>query len=120
MNEGEYLELCNQLKERYEEFEQKENDRKREVFRLKRSMLFYISMINAVRMEIEQTGLMVPGTVQALLDVVTFRGNEDLENILHYEEEEITSTPNTPILIMGFNQVRVEGETTREPSENGN
>jgi hypothetical protein len=120
MNEGEYLELCNQLKEKFNEVEKREERRKRENFRLKRSLLFYISLINAIKVEMEMSAMDIIGTVNSLFDVILHRGNEDLENILGYESED--SPPSTPFLLMGFNvpQQVVQGETTREPSESDN
>ena len=124
MNEGEYLELCNQLKEKYEEIERREEGRKRENFRLKRSLLFYISLINAIKVEMEQSGMDIIGTVNCLFDVILHRGNDDLENILDYEETQNANVAVTPpIVLMGFNipppQV-VRGQTTRESSSSDN
>jgi hypothetical protein len=120
MNEGEYLELCNQLKEKFNEVEKREERRKRENFRLKRSLLFYISLINAIKVEMDMSAMDIIGTVNSLFDVILHRGNEDLENVLGYESD--NSPPETPILLMGFNvpQQVVQGETTRESSSSDN
>jgi hypothetical protein len=124
MNEGEYLELCNQLKEKFEEVERREEHRKRENFRLKRMVLFYISLINAIKVEMEDSGMDIIGTVNCLFDVILHRGNSDMEQILDYEEGQNPNVPITPpIVMMGFNipaQQVVQGETTRESSVSDN
>lgn len=124
MNEGEYLELCNQLKEKYEEVERREERQKRENFRLKRSLLFYISLINAIKVEMEISAMDVTGTVNSLFDVILHRGNEDLENILGYEDPNSPDVPITPpVILMGVNAVPrqvVTGETTRGSSVSDN
>ena len=124
MNEGEYLELCNQLKEKFEEVEKREEHRKRENFRLKRMVLFYISLINAIKVEMEDSGMDIVGTVNCLFDVILHRGNSDMEQILDYEEGQNPNVPVTPpIVMMGFNipaQQVVQGETTRESSVSDN
>jgi hypothetical protein len=118
MNEGEYLEMCNQLKQKYDEIERREERRKRENFRLKRSLLFYISLLNAVKVEMENSGMDITGTVNALFDVLMYRGNEDLEQILDYEGDSQDEPITPPILLMGVNVPRatVTGTTTRESS----
>lgn len=104
MLEGEYLDLCNQLKEKFDKSEGIEKDLKSQVLKLKNTVLFYSSMIQALSIEMNSLGLEYMGNCSALIDILATRSSIEIGNMIQVN------------LLHGFNVVNEESD---EESEEG-
>ena len=104
MLEGEYLDLCNQLKEKFDKSEGIEKDLKSQVLKLKNTVLFYSSMVQALSIEMNSLGLEYMGNCSALIDILATRSSIEIENMIQVN------------LLHGFNVVNEESD---EESEEG-
>ena len=108
MLEGEYLELCNDLKVKYDELKDKEREIERTSYRLKRSITFYASMVMALEAEILHSGMDGTTVFNSIMDILAHKIEEDMQSLLH-------SSNDTPTLHIRFQPVVVQSNLPPPP-----
>lgn len=114
MLEGEYLELCNELKKKYDELQNERKEIERQSFRLKRNIMFYASMVMALDNEVDTSGIETTTIFNSILDVLHTRVEEDMQTLLHQEVANIAGIRMTPVIV----DINLPSQTPSETTEN--